>query len=139
MRKKPSLNEYIAKKWCCFSKKLIFDMKNWFSDKKNLIFGFPVISSLMLKKNFIENGRKMTKLEAFFERPSLIEQPNALKYIHRLFKTLNLQDMQTLNYINKYYLIKISLLRYSRRLHHSSSTLSWLHLSWPPVSRFSVE
>ena len=58
-----------------FQKKLIFDMKNWFSGKKNLIFGFPVISSLMLKKNFIENGKKMTKLEAFCER-SLIEQPN---------------------------------------------------------------
>ena len=36
-----------------------------------------MISSLMLKKNFIENGRKMTKLEAFFERPSLIEQLNS--------------------------------------------------------------
>ena len=30
------------------------------------------------KKIFNENGRKMTKLEAFFERPSLIEQPNMI-------------------------------------------------------------
>ena len=56
-----------------------------FSGKKNLIFGFPVISSLMLKKNFIENGRKMTKLEAFFERPSLIEQPNMIQKVYKVF------------------------------------------------------
>src|SRR5438046_28731 len=67
--------EYIAKKWCCFSKKTHFRYEKLIFSQKEPHIRIPHDHFSNAEKNFIENGRKTTKLEAFFERPSLIK-PN---------------------------------------------------------------
>jgi len=64
-----------------FQKSLNIDTKTWVSLKKTDWIVFVIHPCLLLKKNFIENKRKMPILDAFFERQQLIIQPNILVHV----------------------------------------------------------
>ena len=71
----------ILKFICNIEKHLFFlyiDTKTWVLLKKTDWIVFSIYSYPLLKKNFIENGWKMMKLEHFFEPQGLIGQPNTL-------------------------------------------------------------
>ena len=65
-------------------KSLIIDAKTWVTLKKTDWIVFVIHSCLLLKKNFIENERKMI-LDVFFERQQLIIQPNIRNTPQKVF------------------------------------------------------